>query len=158
MLKPEFNYVSYLETTAERLWDDLTNSGFNTRYWWDSSLISDWKVGSPVSLVLGGRTTDVGEVLVADRPRRLAYAFYHLRNEAALKERPSRVTFTLEPHGERVKLTLTQQGFAEQSVVVDGVPEGWPAILAGLKDLLETGRAPLTDLPKSTLREKAHAH
>jgi uncharacterized protein YndB with AHSA1/START domain len=140
MLKPAFNYISYIETTAEKLWNALTNSEFTTRYWWDTSVISDWKVGSPVSLVINGLTTDVGEILEADRPRRLSYSFHHILNERALKERPSRVTFVLEPHGELVKLTLTHEGFADDSVVVDGISKGWPAILSSLKSLLETGK------------------
>jgi uncharacterized protein YndB with AHSA1/START domain len=32
MLKPAFNYISYIETTAEELWEALTNSEFTTRY------------------------------------------------------------------------------------------------------------------------------
>ena len=140
MLKPAFNYISYIETTAEKLWDALTNSEFTTRYWWDTSVISDWKVGSPVSLVINGLTTDVGKILKADRPRRLSYSFHHILNERALKERPSRVTFVLEPKGELVKLTLTHEGFADDSVVVDGISKGWPAILSSLKSLLETGK------------------
>lgn len=140
MLKPAFNYISYIETTAEKLWDALTNSEFTTRYWWDTSVISDWKVGSPVSLVINGLTTDVGKILKADRPRRLSYSFHHILNERALKERPSRVTFALEPKGELVKLTLTHEGFADDSVVVDGISKGWPAILSSLKSLLETGK------------------
>ena len=140
MLKPAFNYISYIETTAEKLWDALTNSEFTTRYWWNTSVISDWKVGSPVSLVINGLTTDVGKILKADRPRRLSYSFHHILNERALKERPSRVTFVLEPKGELVKLTLTHEGFADDSVVVDGISKGWPAILSSLKSLLETGK------------------
>jgi uncharacterized protein YndB with AHSA1/START domain len=140
MLKPAFNYISYIETTAEKLWDALTNSEFTTRYWWDTSVISDWKVGSPVSLVINGLTTDVGKILKADRPRRLSYSFHHILNERALKERPSRVTFALEPKGELVKLTLIHEGFADDSVVVDGISKGWPAILSSLKSLLETGK------------------
>jgi uncharacterized protein YndB with AHSA1/START domain len=140
MLKPAFNYINYIETTAEKLWDALTNSEFTTRYWWDTSVISDWKVGSPVSLVINGLTTDVGKILKADRPRRLSYSFHHILNERALKERPSRVTFVLEPKGELVKLTLTHEGFADDSVVVDGISKGWPAILSSLKSLLETGK------------------
>jgi uncharacterized protein YndB with AHSA1/START domain len=54
MLKPDFNYISYIETTAEELWEALTSSEFTTRYWWDTSVISDWKVGSPISLVIRG--------------------------------------------------------------------------------------------------------
>jgi uncharacterized protein YndB with AHSA1/START domain len=102
-------------------------------------VVSDWKIGSPFSLVLNGRTTDVGEILEADRPRRLSYTFRHILNEAAKKERPSRVTFVLEPYGKLVKLTLTHEDFAEESVVVDGISKGWPAIMSSLKSLLETG-------------------
>jgi len=149
MLKPAFHYVSYIETTPEELWEALTNSAFTTRYWWDTSVISDWKVGSPVSLVLKGKTTDVGEILIADHPKRLSYSFHHILNEAALKERPSRVTFVLEPFGDLVKLTLTHEGFAGDSVVHDGISKGWPAILSSLKSLLETGK-PL-DIPIGAL-------
>jgi uncharacterized protein YndB with AHSA1/START domain len=149
MSKPEFVYTTYIETTPEQLWQALTDSKFTTRYWWDTSVISDWKVGSPVSLVLKGKITDVGEILIADQPKRLSYTFHHILNEAALKERPSRVTFTLEPHGSLVKLTLTHEGFAGDSVVYDGISKGWPAILSSLKSLLETGK-PL-DIPIGAL-------
>jgi hypothetical protein len=44
------------------------------------------------------------------------------------------------PQGEPVKLTLTHEGFADDSVVVDGISKGWPAILSSLKSLLETGK------------------
>ena len=141
MPKPEFIYVSYIETTPEQLWEALTSSEFSRRYWWDTSVVSDWKVGSPFSLVLNGQTTDVGEILEADRPRRLSYTFHHILSEAARKERPSRVTFVLEPHGKLVKLTLMHEDFAENSVILDGISKGWPAILASLKSLLETGTA-----------------
>jgi uncharacterized protein YndB with AHSA1/START domain len=140
MPKPEFIYISYIETTPEKLWEALTSSAFSKRYWWDTSVVSDWKVGSPFSLVLNGKTTDVGEILEADRPRRLSYTFRHILNEAASKERPSRVTFVLEQHGKLVKLTLTHENFAEDSVVIDGISKGWPAILSSLKSLLETGK------------------
>jgi uncharacterized protein YndB with AHSA1/START domain len=137
--KPEFIYISYIETTPEKLWQALTSSEFTKRYWWDTSVVSDWKVGSPFSLVLNGKITDVGEILEADRPRRLSYSFRHILNEPARNERPSRVTFVLEPHGKLVKLTLTHEDFAEGSVIIDGISKGWPAILSSLKSMLETG-------------------
>jgi uncharacterized protein YndB with AHSA1/START domain len=139
--RPEFIYVSYIETTPEKLWEALTSSDFTRRYWWDTRVVSDWKVGSPFSLVLNGRTTDVGEILEAARPRRLSYTFRHILNEVARNERPSRVTFVLEPHGKLVKLTLTHEDFAEDSVVIDGISKGWPAIMSSLKSLLESGEA-----------------
>ena len=150
MPKPEFIYISYIETTPEKLWEALTSSEFSKRYWWDTSVVSDWKVGSPFSLVMNGTTTDVGEVLEADRPRRLSYTFRNVLSEAASKERPSRVTFVLEQYGKLVKLTLTHEDFAEGSVIIDGISKGWPAIMSSLKSLLESGQA--LDVPLVALR------
>jgi uncharacterized protein YndB with AHSA1/START domain len=141
MRKPEFIYVTYIETTAEKLWEALTSSEFSKRYWFDTELKTDWKVGSPFALVMNGTTRDVGEVLEFDRPRRLSYTFRHVLSEEARKERPTKVLFVLEPHGKVVKLTLTHEGFEPGSKLLDGISKGWPAILASLKTMLETGTA-----------------
>ena len=141
MSKPEFVYVTYIETTPEKLWQALTSSEFSRRYWFNTELKSDFKVGSPFALVTNGTATDVGEILEADPPRRLSYTFHHVLNEEARKEPPTKVVFTLEKHGNLVKLTLTHENFAAGSKLLDGVSRGWPAILAGLKSLLETGNA-----------------
>ena len=141
MSKPEFVYVTYIETTPEKLWQALTSSEFTKRYWWNTSVVSNWKVGSPFSLVMDGTTTDVGEVLEFDPPRRLSYTFHHILSEAARKERPTKVVFKLEPHGKLVKLTLTHEGFEPGSVILDGISKGWPAILSSLKSMLESGAA-----------------
>ena len=71
MSKPEFVYVTYIRTTPEKLWQALTSSEFSRRYWFGTELRSNFKVGSPFTLVMGGKVTDTGEILEADRPRRL---------------------------------------------------------------------------------------
>jgi uncharacterized protein YndB with AHSA1/START domain len=139
MSKPDFVYVTYVKTTPEQLWDALTSSEFSKRYWFGTELKSDFKPGSPFALVRNGTTTDVGEVLEADRPRRLAYTFKHVLKENLRGEPVTKVVFTLEPHGGLVKLTLTHEGFAEGSRLLDGVSKGWPAILSNLKSMLESG-------------------
>ena len=73
MPKPEFVYVTYIETTPDKLWDALTKSEFTRQYWFDTEVRSEWNVGSPFALVMGGKVRDTGEILEADRPRRLAY-------------------------------------------------------------------------------------
>jgi hypothetical protein len=40
-----------------------------------------------------------------------------------------------------MKLTLTHENFVAGSKLLDGISKGWPAILASLKSLLETGIA-----------------
>jgi uncharacterized protein YndB with AHSA1/START domain len=141
MRKPEFIYVTYIETTPEKLWQALTSSEFSRRYWFNTELKTDWKVGSSFALVMDGTTTDVGKVLEFDSPRRLSYTFHHVLSEAARKERPTRVVFDLEPHGKLVKLTLTHEDFEDGSVILDGISKGWPAILSSLKSMLESGTA-----------------
>ena len=149
MSKPEFVYTTYIETTPEKLWEALTSSEFSKRYWFGTELRSDWKVGSPLALVMDGTTTDTGEILEADRPRRLSYSFKHELDDEMRNERPSRVVFNLEPHGKFVKLTLTHEGFAEGSKMLDDVSKGWPAIMSSLKSLLESGSA--LEIPVSAL-------
>ena len=140
MRKPEFVYVTYIETTPEKLWEALTDSRFTRQYWFDTEVRSDWKVGSPFALVLSGTVTDTGEILEADRPRRLSYTFKHERDDDMRNEGATKVVFTLQPFGKLVKLTVTHEGFGVGSKLLDGISKGWPAILSGLKSLLETGK------------------
>jgi uncharacterized protein YndB with AHSA1/START domain len=140
MRKPEFIYVCYIETTPEKLWEALTNSEFTKRYWFDTEVRSNWKVGSPFALVTGDKTTDTGEILEVDRPRRLSYSFKHQFFEEMRNEPATKVVFTIEPHGKIVKLMVTHEGFVEGSKLLGAVSKGWPAILSGLKSLLETGK------------------
>src|SRR6202022_3160626 len=113
MSKPEFVHVTYIETTPEKLWEALTNSEFSRRYWFGTEVRSDWKVGSPFALVTDGETTDIGEILEADPPRRLAYTFKHEKFEAMRNEPVTKVVFNIEPYGNIVKLTVTHEGFVE---------------------------------------------
>ena len=140
MAKPEFIYVTYIETTPEKVWEALTSSEFTRRYWFNTEVKSDWKVGSPFALVMDGQTTDTGQILEADRPRRLSYSFKHELDEEMRKEPATKVVFTLEAFGNLVKLTVTHEGFVAGGKLLDGISRGWPAILSGLKSLLETGQ------------------
>ena len=86
MAKPEFIYVTYIETTPDKLWQALTDSRFSKQYWFGSSLKTDWTVGSSFALEMDdGRVTDTGKVMTFDPPKRLAYTFHHESNEAARK-------------------------------------------------------------------------
>jgi len=139
MHKPEFVYVTYIETTPEKLWEALTDGDFTERYWFGARLKSDWKVGSTFEMLRSdGTVSDAGKVVEVDRPRRLAYTFIN-QSDKYRNEFPALATFVLEPYGKLVKLTLTHEGFAEGSKFFNGVSKGWPAILSSLKSILETG-------------------
>lgn len=141
MTKPEFAYVTYIVTTPDALWDALTRGALTSRYWFGRRIESDWRVGSDVRFYDGesDTPTDVGQLLEVDAPRRLSYS-WHVELDAEMRrERPSRVTFELEPLGEVVRLSLTHEDFEPGSRALIGIARGWPAILSSLKTLLETG-------------------
>ena len=149
----QFVHTTYIRTTPERLWQALTEPAFTKRYW-GAELTSDWQVGSPVTWRYAGATmADERQVVVeSDPPRRLSYYWHAITPEfvaavggdddewdAARAEPLSLATFDLEPVGETVRLRVTHGGFADGSVILPGISEGWPEILASLKSLLETG-------------------
>jgi uncharacterized protein YndB with AHSA1/START domain len=150
MSRPEFVYVTYIETTPEKLWEALTDGDFTVRYWFGVRLRSDWKAGSKFEMVRSdGTVSDAGKVVEYDPPRRLAYAFLNLSEEYKNEAVPL-ATFVLEPVGKLVRLTLTHEGFTAGGKFLSGVSKGWPAILSGLKSLLETGK-PL-DIPYAAMK------
>jgi uncharacterized protein YndB with AHSA1/START domain len=155
MDKPEFVYTTYIKTTPEQLWRALTEPAFTRRHW-ELSLLSDWEVGSTMTVELekGGVTiADPAQVVLeADPYRRLSYTWHTFTPEWAAAydisdeylaqvsaERRSKVTFDIEPVGSMVKLTVVHDDFDPGSAVLEGVRQGWPLLLASLKTLLETG-------------------
>ena len=140
MRKPEFVYVTFIKTTPEKLWHALTNTAFTESYWFGCSLTSDWKVGSRMHMDRAGKVVNEGFVLESDPPRRLSYSWLSVFDAEMIKERPSRVTFVLEPSDGAVKLTVTHEDFAEGSKTLPSISEGWPLVLSSLKSMLETGK------------------
>ena len=90
---------------------------------------------------LGGRVGDSGEVVAIERPRRLVLLWRNEFMPELRAEGYSRATFEIEPVGDTVRLTLTHEIDRERSKLIDGVSNGWPAILSSLKSFLETGDA-----------------
>lgn len=142
MSKPEFVYISLIGAPAEKVFAALTSSEFTQQYFGRRNIESDWKVGSAIKLVQENGTLDwSGEVLAYDPPKKLSYTFLSQKQP---DEKPSRVTFVLEPMGPATRLTLTHDEFVPESKVQPGISQGWPGILSNLKTLLETGK-PLFD-------------
>ena len=144
MTELKFVYVTYIATTPEKLWQALTDGAFTERYWFGTRIESDWSLGAKVSFRSDGSISDYGEVLECKPYTRLSYSWHVKFHEAFSRERPSRVTFELEPVGPgraEVKLTVTHEDFDPGSKVLAAVSNGWPVILASLKSMLETGTA-----------------
>ena len=143
--RSSFVYVTYIRTTAEKLWSALTNPDFIQQYWLGVRAEAEWRLGGSWKITYpDGRITDTGEVLEFVPLKRLAIKW---RNEFRPKlkaEGWSLCTMEIEPAaGEAVKLTVTHSIEREESKLIEAVSGGWPRILSNLKTLLETGSVAL---------------
>jgi DNA-binding transcriptional ArsR family regulator/uncharacterized protein YndB with AHSA1/START domain len=137
--KPTFVYVTYIQSTPERVWQALTDAKLSAEYWGHSN-ISDWTVGSrwEHQRTDGSGIADViGTVLEAEPPRRLVIT---CDGPDEQRDPPSRVIFEIEPYEQIIRLTVTHEDIADEANY-EAVSKGWPAVLANLKSLLETGHA-----------------
>lgn len=140
MDKPKFVYVSYIESTPEKVWNALIDPEMTRQYWFNHHNASDWKVGSRWE----HRVIDnpsvvhvVGKVVESDPPRRLVVTWAPPENEGNV-EKTSRVTYEIEESGETVKLTVTHDEL--DSEMFKSISFGWPLVISRLKTLIETNR------------------
>jgi uncharacterized protein YndB with AHSA1/START domain len=142
MSKPEFVYMTVIAAPPERVWQGLTTAEFTRQYWHATRVRSDFTPGSTIEFLNPDDSVGVaGEILSADRPQELSYTWRFLRNPEAAGDPASRVTFRLEPIRAGTRLTVIHDRLEEGSATAKMVTFGWPHVIAGLKTLLETGRA-----------------
>jgi uncharacterized protein YndB with AHSA1/START domain len=138
MAKPTYVYVTYIRTTADKVWQALTDGEITRRYWGGQQNVSkDWQAGSEwrhvvaddPSLVYG-----VGTVVESVRPRRLVVT-WAAPDDAGDPATYDRVTYDIAEDQGVVRLTVTNENVEPSS----DAAQTWPKILSGLKSLLETG-------------------
>ena len=137
--KPDYVYVTYIEATPERVWQALTDADLTAAYWGHAN-VSDWRGGSEwrhVRVDGSGIADVVGTVLEATPPTLLKITFDAPEPNPA-SGTPSVVTFEIEQYHEIVKVTVTHENLATDEDYT-AISAGWPAVLANLKSLLETG-------------------
>jgi DNA-binding transcriptional ArsR family regulator/uncharacterized protein YndB with AHSA1/START domain len=137
-------FAIFIRTTREQLWRALTESDYTLKYYYASTVHSDWEPGSTMLYKIGDDTAIVGEVVEASPPEKLVTTFDARWDDAVRADPPSRITWILEEAGPGVsKLTVIHDGFESETATYGQVAGGMPYILSGLKTLLETGE-PLT--------------
>lgn len=142
--KPLTVYTIYIASTPEKVWEALTSAEFSKQYFFGSAVEVEPRLGGAFIV----RTPDgalhiSGEVLAYDPPRKLSVTFNVNWPELIEKLGPTLVTYEIEPAGEAVRLTMSEGHDRPLSDdILSGGRTGWPAILSGLKSLLETGKAP----------------
>jgi uncharacterized protein YndB with AHSA1/START domain len=135
-------YTVFIRATPEQVWDGITKPEFTTRYFYGSVLDSTYEPGAPYTGWSEDRSQQYvdGEVVEADRPRKLVTTWRAMYDPETAAEPYSRVTWEIEPAGEHVtKLTVVHDELEAAPKTAANVAGGWSFVLSGLKTLLETG-------------------
>jgi uncharacterized protein YndB with AHSA1/START domain len=158
----DFDYTTYIRATAEQVWQGLTDPALTTRWWRHHSaggktFTSDWKKGSTYDMAhpeVGLVVSDPEQIIVESEPhRRLAFRWHAFTAEWAVRvgmdeatltawqaEPRSTVSFDIDGDDKGVaRLSVVHGPFDPSSDVLRGISAGWPAVLASLKTMLETG-------------------
>ena len=109
----QFHHVTYIRTTPEKLWEALIKPEFTRDYWFETWQESEWKPGASWCIMTpDGRVANSGEVLEYDPYRRLVLTWQKRLIAEMEAEGASRLTYELEPQGNVVKLTVTNNAVA----------------------------------------------
>lgn len=142
--KPLTVYTIYIASTPDKVWEALTSARFSKQYFFGNAVEVEPRLGGAFMV----RTPDgalhiSGEVLAYDPPRKLSVTFNVNWPELIEKLGPTLVTYEIEQVGDAVRLIMSEGHDRPLSDdILSGGRTGWPAILSGLKSLLETGKAP----------------
>jgi uncharacterized protein YndB with AHSA1/START domain len=138
-------YVTYIATTPEKCWAALTQSEFSKQYFFGQLIEGDWRQGGKIRYRMADGSEHIeGEILACEPPRLLRFT-WRIVSMPSLKHLPDAiVSYRIEDAGEGViRLTMLEEHpEGIDARLLEGGRSGWPAILSGLKSLLETGAAP----------------
>jgi uncharacterized protein YndB with AHSA1/START domain len=141
----KYVYETLIAASREDVWQGLTLAEFTRQYWHSTRVDSDWTVGSGIRFLVDGEHGDEigceGTILKSDYPAELSYTWQFPRNPVTRDETPSRVTFFLDAVGTHTRLRVVHDRFPDDSKMHPIVSGGWMYVIAGLKTLLETGKA-----------------
>ena len=145
-MESRFVYVTFIRTTAEKLWAALTDPNQMKEYWFGMHINTEWKAGAQWEMLFpDGRVADSGEILELERPKRIRLKWTNEFRPELKAEGFAFCTIELEPVGATVRLTITHTMERADSKFIQAVSGGWPKILSNLKSLLETGQVALTE-------------
>lgn len=134
-----FRYAIHVAASADAVWEALTNKERWAEYFPEWRPHSLWESGAPLQFyAANGELYSTGEILEAEAPFRLVYTWPEPEGEFR-PDLPERLTWRIESTGpDVVRLELVHDQLTHGNL--QGVSQGWPAILSSLKTLLETGK------------------
>lgn len=129
-----------INAPVSKVWQALVNPEIIKQYLFDTDVISDWKVGSPITYKgewEGKPFEDKGEILSIE-PEKLLQST-HWSPLSGVPDSPENyhtVTYTLSDKGDRTEVTITQDNNASEEEKAHS-EKNWETVLNGMKKLLE---------------------
>lgn len=132
--------TTMVHAPVSKVWQALVNPEIIKQYLFNTDVISDWQVGSPVIYRgewEGKPFEDKGEILEIEPERILKSTHWSpLSGVPDLPENYHTVTYTLVDKGDSTEVTITQDNNATEEEKAHS-EKNWQTVLDGMKNLLE---------------------
>jgi uncharacterized protein YndB with AHSA1/START domain len=129
-----------IKAPVSKVWQALVNPDIIKQYLFNTDVISDWKVGSPIIYRgewEGKPFEDKGEILDIEPERLLRSTHWSpLSGVPDIPENYHTVTYTLAEKGESTEVTISQDNNATEEEKAHS-EKNWRIVLEGMKTLLE---------------------
>jgi len=129
-----------IDAPVSKVWQALVNPEIIKQYLFNTDVISDWKVGSPIIYRgewEGKPFEDKGKILEIEPEKILKSTHWSpLSGVPDTPENYHTVTYTLSEKGDGTEVTITQDNNASEEEEAHS-EKNWQTVLKGLKDLLE---------------------
>ena len=130
-----------IHASASKVWDALTKPELIKQYLFGSDVISDWKVGSPITYRgewQGKPFEDKGEILKVEPEKILVSTHWSpLSGVPYTPENSHTVTYKLNGNGDSTEVTIIQDNNANEKEKTES-EQIWRTVLEGMKKLLES--------------------
>jgi uncharacterized protein YndB with AHSA1/START domain len=129
-----------IHAPASKVWDAITIPELIKQYLFGTDVISDWKVGSPITYKgewQGKPFEDRGEILKFEPGKELVSTHWSpLSGVPYGPENYHTVTYTLKEEGDSTEVTIIQGNNANEEEKAES-EQNWRTVLDGMKKLLE---------------------
>jgi uncharacterized protein YndB with AHSA1/START domain len=135
----KIEYTTVIAAPVEKVWEALTQPELVKQYFFGTQLITDWRVGGPISFVgewEGQTYEDKGQILEYEPNKRLAYSY--LSSWSGKEDKPENylwVCYQTEPAGQTTRLSIHQSNYDKDKA--EHSKQGSKSIIDGLKGIVE---------------------
>lgn len=129
-----------INASKEKVWEALTTPELIKKYFFGTTAVSDWKVGSPLIFKgewQGKKYEDKGTILASDKPDLFKYSYWSsMSGMEDKRENYVDITYELKNTGSTTLLSVTQTNVPTEEMKKHS-EENWGMVLDGLKKVVE---------------------